>query len=120
MTNDGMVNGLENTFTDLAKSGFMQFVFILLFVTFVFWSFRVLRALIKKYRERRLRAHKQTRKVPKSGDPNKWETEWELSERARKKQAKALTPKEQSERREQLKEDRETYRLQRRNNQWKK
>lgn len=119
MTNDPIVDNLGQ-FTKMAESGFFQFVVILLGVTFVFWSGRIMVALFKRHNQHRRNKKRKNQRIAQKHDPNKWERDWEMSQREELKKDQALTPKQREERRKKLEEDRETYRLQRRNNQWKK
>lgn len=114
------MDGLEQQMQSMAKDGFGLMVYLMLGIAGAFLAWGLIKWLIAKihaYRKKQ-RAKKKTK--AKAHDPNKWEREWQHEQIVEARKGRSVSSEVDAKKQKEMEDRRETYRLNRKNNQWKK
>lgn len=111
---------INSEFSGLVNNGIAATASLLISVAIAFMLWSIVKAITSKMRDHRKRKKKLSKKNPKAHDPNKFEREWQAEEMKEVRQHKAISPDERKEKQREMAERRELYRINRKQNQWKK
>lgn len=111
---------MTNNFGHMADEGFTTFFIVLLGVALATLAWGVIKIVFKVARNRQKEKRSRNKKMPEKHRSNPWEEQWQKQQMAEGRGNRAITKEEHAMKQKELEDRREMYRLQRKENQWKK
>lgn len=111
---------LSNDFGNLASEGFSTMLIVLIGVALSTIAWGIIKIAFKKGRERRKKKKATNNKTPGKHHSNHWEEQWQRQQQEQARGNRAITKEDHELKQKELAERRDMYRMQRKENQWKK